>query len=115
MQYAVVLNNKAMLLQTIGRYEEAITVMLEASRLAEEALKKSLKGKKSFENRQFLTNLAHIYQVSGRYAEAEKTYLDIKYVYENRLLVGQKNNPEYANLLNQIRYCCIYKWESRKK
>jgi CHAT domain-containing protein/Flp pilus assembly protein TadD len=102
MQYAVVLNNKAMLLQTVGRYDDAIALMQEAGRTAEAALKKSLKGKKSFENRQFLSNLAYIYQVSGRYAEAEKTYLDIRYVYENRLGVGQKNNPEYANLLNQL-------------
>lgn len=102
MQYAIVQNNKAMLLQAIGRYDEAIDLMQQAGVTAESALKKSLKGKKSFENRQFLSNLAYIYQVSGKFEEAEKTYLEIKYVYENRLGVGQKNNPEYANLLNQI-------------
>jgi len=102
MQYAIVLNNKAMLLQTIGRYDEAIELMQKAGETAEASLKKSLKGKKSFENRQFLSNLAYIYQVSGKFEEAEKTYLEIKYVYDNRLGFGQKNNPEYANLLNQI-------------
>jgi CHAT domain-containing protein len=104
LQYALALNNKAMLLQAIGRFDEAIEVMELSSQVAEEALKKSatLKGEKSFENRQFLSNLAFIYQVSGNLERAEKTYLDIKSVYEKRGLVGQKNNPEYANLLNQI-------------
>lgn len=101
-QYAIVMNNKAMLLQAIGRYDDAVALMQQAGETAEAALKNSLKGKKSFENRQFLSNLAYIYQVSGKYAEAEKTYLEIKYVYENRLGTGQKNNPEYANLLNQM-------------
>jgi CHAT domain-containing protein len=104
LQYAVVLNNKAMLLQAIGRYDEAIVIMQEASTLAEETLKKQkvVRAKKSFENRQFLSNLAYIYQVSGRLSDAEKTYLEIKSVYENVMLVGQTNNPEYANLLNQM-------------
>lgn len=103
LQYALALNNKAMLLQTIGRFDEAIEVMELSSRVAEEALKAStLKGEKSFENRQFLSNLAFIYQVSGNLERAEKTYIDIKTVYEKRGLVGQKNNPEYANVLNQI-------------
>lgn len=104
LQYALALNNKAMLLQTIGRYDEAIRSMEESSLVAEEAIKKSsaLKGEKSFENRQFLSNLAFIYQMAGNLERAEKTYLDIKSVYEKRGLVGQKNNPEYANLLNQI-------------
>ncbi len=104
LQYAVILNNKAMLLTAIGRYDEAIANMERASKIAEEALKESntLKGKKSFENRQFLSNLAYIYQVSGKLDDAEKTFLYIKDIYEKHLLVGQTNNPEYANVLNQI-------------
>jgi len=101
LQYAILLNNKAVLYQTMGRFDEAITEMTLASSVAEQALKKTnvLKGKKSFENRQFLSNLANVYQAAGKFSDAEKTYLTSKSIFENR---GQKNNPEYANLLNQL-------------
>ncbi|MBY0436265.1 MAG: CHAT domain-containing protein [Cyclobacteriaceae bacterium] len=102
MQSAIVINNKAMLYQALGRYPEAIDLMKKASAKAEAAPKKLGEGKKSFTNRIFLTNLAYTYQLSGNLAEAEKQFLYIKDVYEKRLLVGQKNNPEYANLLNQL-------------
>ncbi|MFN7372479.1 MAG: CHAT domain-containing protein [Cyclobacteriaceae bacterium] len=99
MQYAIVLNNKAMLYQTMGRYNEAIPLLKDANALAEAALKKNLKGKKSFENRKFLSNLAVVQFMAGNYPEAEKIFLEIKAIFENR---GQKNNAEYANLLNQL-------------
>lgn len=99
LQYAILMNNKAVLLQTMGRFDEAIQVMTEASRIAEVALKKALQGKKSFANRQFLSNLANVYQAAGKHDDAEKVYLNIKSIFENR---GQNKNPEYANLLNQL-------------
>lgn len=96
---AIVLNNKAMLYQSTGRYTEAIAMMKEAIQYSEQAPKKGLEGKKSFDSRRFQGNLAALYQASGNLTEAEKTYLSIKKIYENR---GQTKNPEYANLLDQL-------------
>jgi CHAT domain-containing protein len=100
MQSAITLNNKAMLYQTMGRYNEAVDLMKKAIDAAENAPKKVTKaGKNSFENRKFSSNLALLYQLSGNTAEAEKTFLSIKKVFETRL---QTSNPDYANLLNQL-------------
>ncbi len=99
MQEAILLNNKAMLFQTIGRYEEAATLMKEAMNASTTAPKKALQGKKSFDNRKFQANLAFIYQLSGKYNEAETTFLEIKKVFDNRKQTG---NAEYAGLLNQL-------------
>lgn len=99
MQKAIILNNKAMLAQVVGRYEEAERLMKEAIAASEVAPKKALKGKKSFDNRKFQANLATLYQLSGKYAEAEKNFLAIKKVFDNR---GQTANAEYAALVNQI-------------
>ncbi len=99
MQQAIILNNKAMLFQTIGRYDEAIKLMRNAIEASSRAPKKVLQGKKSFDNRKFEANLALLYQVSGNYGEAEKSFLEIKKVFENR---KQTKNSEYAGLLNQL-------------
>lgn len=99
MQKAIILNNKAMLAQVVGRYEEAERLMKEAIAASEVAPKKALKGKKSFDNRKFQANLATLYQLSGKYEEAEKNFLAIKKVFDNR---GQTANAEYAALVNQI-------------
>ncbi|HEY3403987.1 MAG TPA: CHAT domain-containing tetratricopeptide repeat protein [Ohtaekwangia sp.] len=96
---AIIMNNKAMLYQVVGRYDEGIAIMKEAIVYSEQAPKKGLEGKKSFDSRRFQANLAVLYQLAGKYPEAEKTYAAIKKVFENR---GQTNNPEYASLLNQI-------------
>ncbi len=99
MQNAIVLNNKAMLYQELGRYDQAVELM-KASIINEEAApKKALEGKKSFDSRRFQLNLATMYQLSGDLPKAETTLLEIKKIFENRL---QKNNPEYASLLNQL-------------
>jgi CHAT domain-containing protein/Tfp pilus assembly protein PilF len=100
MQSAILLNNKAMLYQTMGRYPEAVELMKKSIAAAENAPKKLTKsGKNSFENRKFLSNLALLYQLSGKLTDAETTFLGIKKVFENR---AQTNNPDYANLLNQL-------------
>jgi CHAT domain-containing protein/Tfp pilus assembly protein PilF len=97
---AIILNNKAMLYQSMGRYTEGISLMQEAIRYSEQAPKKGVvQGKKSFDSRRFQANLAVLYQLSGNLPEAEKTYLEIKKVFEGR---GQTSNPEYANLLDQL-------------
>src|SRR5690606_2601837 len=101
LQYAILLNNKAMLYQTMGRFDEAIAGIDNSVVVAQKALKETniLKGKKSFESRQFLSNQANVYQAAGKFENAEKIYLSIKSIYENKL---QKNTPEYANVLNQL-------------
>lgn len=99
MQRAILLNNKAMLLQAIGRYTEATELMKKAMASSQVAPKKALQGKKSFDNRKFQANLAFIYQLAGQFDEAEKNFLAIKKVFENR---SQTNNAEYAGLLNQL-------------
>lgn len=99
LQHAIVLNNKAMLYQVMGRYPEAIELMKQALVALEASNKRTLQGKKSFDSRKFNSNLALLYQLSGNLAQAESEFLAIRKVFENR---GQKNNPEYANLLNQL-------------
>ncbi len=105
MQYAILLNNKAMLNQSVGRYDVAENLIKQAIAVLDGMSKK--KDKKadagSFETRRFLTNLAFTYQLSGNLAEAEKSFLTIKDIFEKKYgIAGQTNNPDYANLLNQI-------------
>jgi len=97
MQKAILLNNKAMLFQVIGRYNEAAELMKKAITSSSKASKKIIS--QSFDNRKFQVNLAFIYQLSGKYAEAEANFLEIKKVFENRKQTG---NAEYAGLLNQL-------------
>jgi CHAT domain-containing protein/tetratricopeptide (TPR) repeat protein len=97
MQKAILLNNKAMLLQALGRYDEAAEIM-------KKAMKSSSKGPKkvfgqSFDKRKFQLNLAFIYQLSGKFTEAETNFLEIKKVFDN---LRQTGNAEYAGLLNQL-------------
>lgn len=99
LQYAIVLNNKAMLYQNVGRFDEGIRLMKQAITTADAAFKKSMKRKNSFDGRRFQSNLAYMYQVAGKFAEAEATFLDMKKSYEKNMAA---NNPEYAILLNQL-------------
>ena len=96
MQKAILLNNKAMLFQAVGRYDEAADLMKEAMKAASKGPKKTFQ---SFDNRKFQVNLAFIYQLSGKLPEAEKAFLEIKKVFEDRKQTG---NAEYAGLLNQM-------------
>ncbi len=97
MQKAILLNNKAMLFQVIGRYNEAAELMKKAMTSSSKASKKIVS--QSFDNRKFQVNLAFIYQLSGKFTEAEANFLEIKKVFENRKQTG---NAEYAGLLNQM-------------
>lgn len=97
MQKAILLNNKAMLFQTVGRHSEAADLMKVAMKSTKKGEAKIVGG--SFDERKFQVNLAYIYQLSGRLTEAEATFLDIKKGFENR---AQTGNSEYAGLLNQI-------------
>ncbi len=99
MQNAILLNNKAMLYQDLGRFDQSVQLMKQSVTASDAAPKKALQGKKSFDNRRFQLNLATMYQLSGDLEKSESTFLDIKKVFENRM---QKNNPEYASLLNQL-------------
>jgi CHAT domain-containing protein/tetratricopeptide (TPR) repeat protein len=96
MQKAILLNNKAMLFQTVGRYGEAADLMKAAMAASSKGPKKTFQ---SFDNRKFQANLAFIYQLSGKFAEAEAQFLEIKKVFEARKQTG---NAEYAGLLNQM-------------
>jgi len=103
MQNAIILNNQAMLNQSMGRYAEAEKLIRAAIAAEGASSGKKKNDNKSFDSRKFLTNLAFTYQLSGNLAEAEKSFLQIKEIYEKKYLVGgQTNNPDYANLLNQI-------------
>jgi len=99
LQAAIVQNNIAMLNLTMGRKNEAIQRMEKSSAAAAASFDSGLKGKKSFENRMFLSNLALVYQSAGKFLDAEKTFLEIKSIFEKR---QQSNNPEYAGMLRQL-------------
>ncbi|HET9055096.1 MAG TPA: tetratricopeptide repeat protein, partial [Cyclobacteriaceae bacterium] len=99
MQKAIVLNNKAMLFQAVGRFDEASALMQKAIQAASSKTggKKLLFG--GFDNRKFKVNLAYIYQVSGNYTGAEKIFVELKKEYETS---GTARNADYASLINQM-------------
>ena len=99
LQSAILLNNRAMLGLVMGRSEESVQMMTRSAQIAEQVFDDPFKGKNSFENRIFLSNLAWVYLAVGKTAEAERTYLRIKNIYESR---EQKSNPEYASVLEQL-------------
>lgn len=100
MQYAIVLNNKAMLYQSMGRYDEGIALMKQSLEVLKVANKKLIRVQKyDFNERRFYGNLALMYEASGKLTEAETVFLDVKKVVENN---GGQNNPEYAALINQL-------------
>ncbi len=99
MQKAIILNNKAMLFQALGRTPDAVSMMNQAIELSSIAPKKIFQGKRSFDNRKFQANLAFIYQLSGDYDKAESNMVAIKDVFEGK---AQTSSVEYAGLLNQL-------------
>jgi CHAT domain-containing protein len=88
MSYAILLNNHAMLFQTIGRFPEAEASLKEACQIAETIKSKNAKANN---NVKFWSNLALLYQQTGKYAEAEKIYLGMEKL--------GKNSPVYASML----------------
>lgn len=99
MQRAIILNNKAMLFQTVGRYEEASSVMQDAIKTSSSKSSGKKMLFRGFDNRKFRVNLAYIYQLSGKYTEAEKIFVEIKKEYE---INATAKNADYAGLLNQM-------------
>jgi len=99
MQQAIILNNQAMLSQTMGRTDDAVRTMNEAIRMSGEAPKFFYYGAKSFDNRKFLANLGTIQQSAGNYEEAERIFVDIKGVFESK---RQTKSAEYAGLCHQL-------------
>jgi len=89
-EYAIALNNQAILFSEMGRYDEAIANLGKASAIMDKLQKKSLRNQVGFKS-----NLALLYQQTGKLAEAETIYLSL----EKSL---GSNNPYYAGVLNNL-------------
>lgn len=98
MQTAIIVNNQAMLAQTLGRKEQALSLMQQSIAMAGLAPKKILEGQ-SFDDRRFQLNLGVMMMNQGRYPEAEKKFLEIKKQADNR---GQTKSQEYSTLMNLL-------------
>jgi CHAT domain-containing protein/tetratricopeptide (TPR) repeat protein len=98
MQRAIIINNQAMLAYSLGRMDQAVSLLNEAMTNASTARKKIIEGQ-SFDNRRFQLNLGTLLLSQGKFQEAEKILLDIKKAAESR---GQTKNQEYGTLLNLI-------------
>jgi CHAT domain-containing protein len=88
MEYAIVLNNQAILLQSIGRGGAAIAIMQQAVKISA-----ALESSKAKNHLKFYSNLALIYQQANRYNEADSVYTILKTELE-------KGKSELANALN---------------
>ncbi|MBL0155011.1 MAG: tetratricopeptide repeat protein [Chitinophagaceae bacterium] len=69
MPYAIVMNNKAMLFQSIGRNDLAARILEESGYCFAQTGKQNIQ-----EPPAFLSNLALMYQQAGKYSEAELIY-----------------------------------------
>ncbi len=90
-EYAIVLNNQAILFAEIGRIEQAVQKLTQAISIVEK-LNLSINNEVGFQS-----NLALLYQQTGKYAEAETVYLKL----EKRLKVIA-DNPYYGGVLNYL-------------
>ena len=90
-EYAIVLNNQAILFAEIGRIEQAVQKLTQAISIVEK-LNLSINNEVGFQS-----NLALLYQQTGKYAEAEAVYLKL----EKRLKVIA-DNPYYGGVLNYL-------------
>lgn len=93
-EYAIVLNNQAILFSEIGRMEQAISNLTSAIAILDKLNQKKV-IKSADSERNFQSNLALLYQQTGKYPEAEAIYLKL----EKKL--GNKN-PYYAGILNSL-------------
>jgi CHAT domain-containing protein len=91
-EYAIVLNNQAILFSEIGRTDQAVAKLNSAIAILDQQKVKAplIRNKVSFQS-----NLALLYQQTGKYAEAEAIYLKLEKV------LGSKD-PFYAGVLNNL-------------
>ena len=90
-EYAIVLNNQAILFAEIGRIDQAVQKLSQAISIVEK-LNLNINSEMGFQS-----NLALLYQQTGKYTEAEGVYLKL----EKRLkLLG--DNPYYGGVLNYL-------------
>jgi tetratricopeptide (TPR) repeat protein len=89
-EYAVALNNQAILFSEIGRYDAAIENLKKASAIVDKLKKKDLRNQVGFKS-----NLALLYQQTGKLADAEAIYLGLEKA------LGS-SNPYYAGVLNNL-------------
>jgi CHAT domain-containing protein/Tfp pilus assembly protein PilF len=91
-EYAIVLNNQAILYAHIGRIEQAVEKLNSAIAILEK-----LKAKTTLTRNKvgFQSNLALLYQQTGKFTEAEAIYLKLEKA------LGSKD-PFYAGVLNNL-------------
>jgi CHAT domain-containing protein len=89
-ELSIVLNNEAILYAEMGRNDEAIADLQQASAILDKSQKKSLNNQVGVQS-----NLALLYQRSNKLTEAEAIYLKL----EKDLGSG---NPYYAGVLNNL-------------
>ncbi|MBK5278121.1 MAG: CHAT domain-containing protein [Bacteroidia bacterium] len=89
-EYAIVLNNQAILFANIGRTENAVETLNSAITILEKLKKKSVRNQVGFQS-----NLALLYQQTGKFVEAEAIYLKLEKA------LGSKD-PFYAGVLNNL-------------
>jgi CHAT domain-containing protein len=89
-ELSIVLNNEAILYAEMGRNEEAIGNLQQATAILDKAQKKSVNNQVGIQS-----NLAHLYQRTNKLPEAEAIYLKL----EKDLGSG---NPYYAGVLNNL-------------
>ena len=90
-EYAIVLNNQAILFAEIGRIDLAVQKLSQAISILEK-LNLNLNNQVGFQS-----NLALLYQQTGKYAEAEAVYLKLE-----RRLKLIADNPYYGGVLNYL-------------
>lgn len=89
-EHAIVLNNQAILFGKIGRTDDAIANLNKAISILDTQNKKNLRNQVGFQS-----NLALLYQQTGKLAEAENIYLRL----EKSL---GSSNPYYAGVVNSL-------------
>lgn len=91
MPQAIVLNNHAYMLHTLGLHKEAQELYAKALRIAEENTRE-----KNTNYQRILINLAMLYQETGRLNDAAILYENAIKIKEKQ---GKKRHPDYAHLL----------------